>query len=340
MRRNIQIKGKNIWIACSLVLLAIVFTFCHTKITSVVQPPTAVVGDVVPITVNLEYSCNSSGTTNVIIAVLMPKGWNGAKNLTGTYVSTKGSGNLVAVPTTTIAPNSNGLNWQTYLMNTFGTAGNLINDVEWVVLQTDQTVSFNNGDAITGAASLKLKVGADGNPTMVKLAYVVANTTNGLTSDTFTDGGYGATAEYWNESIGNCFSVTGGTGDLVDFCNPQLTTIDPPKSLDNDFVTLTYNNNVTPTTLAGKPAVYLCATATLSDGSTVTVCDQSAKTMLKQTAANSGLYQLTIWPRSYFGVTGTQTVVSLSYYITDSTGTLKVGYGNTSAPFAYKFKCS
>ena len=32
--------------------------------------------------------------------------------------------------------------------------------------------------------------------------------------------------------------------------------------------------------------------------------------------------------------------VKMEYYITNASGTTKVGYGNTSSPFVYNFKCN
>jgi hypothetical protein len=340
MKIRLRIKGKNLWRLCTLVVLCIVLSCCYTIITEVDQPATAVVGSTVNITVHVNNSCNSSGTAHVVLGFLTPTGWNTAQNAKITYSSTKGNGNMVLIPSTTIAPNSNGVNWTTYMKNFFGNAGNLINDVQWTAYESDVPITYNNGDKITGTFNITFtNIGADGNPTEVKLAYVVANDQNGFTFDG-NDGDSSPTTEYYNEMIMPCFQLTGGTGDLVDFCNPQLTTLDPPKSLDNDIITLTYNNNVTATPLAGASAVYLCATATLSDGSTVTVCNQSAQTMLTQTTPTSGIYQLTFWPRKLFGVTASQTVVSMTYFITDITGAKQVGYGGGSSPFTYKFKCT
>jgi hypothetical protein len=345
MRTRLRIKGKYLWSSCALILLALVFSFCHTKITSVTQPATAVVGDVINIDVAVDISTNYFGgvySGNVIVAVLMPKGWHGKDNMTATYTSSKGNGNMTFTPLSTIAPNTNGLTWTAALKSKFQTAGNLIDDVEWVVMQTDVPLTWQNGDKIIGHCNIKLKVAADSNPTLVKMAYLVAQSLDGLKDDpSVADGApYGPNAVYYNEFIGDCFSVTGGTGDLVDFCNPQLTTIDPPKSLDNDFVTLAYNNTVTTTALNGAQAVYLCATATTSDGKTISVCEQTDKTKLTQTGANTGLYKLTFWPRKFFGVTDGQTIVSMTYYITNQGGNIKVGYGNTSDPFTFRFKCT
>lgn len=337
MLPRLNIKGRKFWMLSALLIVAIVFSFCHIKITKVTIPATAQVGDVVPIKLDLELSCNSDGADKLIVGVLMPKGWKGAQNMTATYVSSKGNGSFVMTPVSTIAPKSDGKTWPDYMRATFGIAGNLIDDMEWVVMQSDVPFSYANGDKITGSISIKLKVAADDNPTVVKLAYVVANTTNGFTSDNFVDDGYGATAEYYNEYVGDCFTVTGGSGDLVDFCNPQLTVISPPKSLDNDLVTFTFDSNVTPTDLSGMDELYLCATGTTNDGHTITICEQTARTKMK--SVGGGRYEITLWPRSFFGVSDNQTVTNMTYFITDKTGTKQVGYGNTAAPFTYKFKC-
>jgi hypothetical protein len=337
MLPRLNIKGRRIWMLSALLIVAIVFSFCHIKITKVTIPASANVGDVVPIKLDIDVHCNSGGSDRLVLGVLMPKGWKGSQNLTATYTGGKGSGTFTVMNPATIAPNSNGKNWADYMKATFGIAGNLIDDVEWVVLQSDQPFTYANGDAFTGSISMNLKVGADNNPTIVKLAYCVANTSNGFTSDTYVDDGYGASAEYYNEYVGDCFTVNGGTGDLVDFCNPQLTSIAPPKSLDNDLVTITFDSNVLTTGLTGADSVYLCATGTTTDGQTYTVCEQTSKTVMKP--IGTGRYQITIWPRNFFGITQTQTLSGVTYYVTDKTGATQVGYGNTSAPFTFKFKC-
>jgi len=334
---RLKIKGRKIWMLAALIAVAIVFSFCHIKIAKVTIPASAQVGDIVPIKLDLDISCNSDGSDKLILGVLMPKGWKGMQNMTASYTSSKGNGTFAITPLTTIAPHADGKNWPDYMRATFGIAGNLIDDMEWVVMQSDVPFSYANGDKITGSINIKLKVGADDNPTVVKLAYVVANTTNGFTSDNFFDPEYGPTAEYYNQYVGDCFTVNGGNGDMVDFCNPQLTSVSPPKSLDNDLVTLTFDANVITNDLSGNDDIYLCATGTTSDGQTITICEQTSRTKLK--SLGGGRFSITLWPRSFFGINDTQTVTGMTYFITDKTGTKQVGYGNTSAPFTYKFKC-
>lgn len=333
MRLHLRIKGKRIWQLCALVVLGVVLACCGEIITGVDQPDTATVGSVVPITVHIDIpTVGSGGPDYLIFGFLVPKGWKAAENTTITYTSpTLGDGNMTLIPNTTLAKNGGGLNWPDDMKKTFGIGGNLIDDMEWVAYQSDKAFT-HNGSEITGTLNIKIKVGADNNNTECKLGYVITDSGNGFTSD--------GNGTYYSEKVSSCFMLTGGTGDLVDFCNPQLTTINPPKSLDNDYVTLTFDGTVTTTALSGADAVYLCATAYTSDNKTITVCEQTNKTIMTQNPAGSNKYQITFWPRAFFGISDSQTIVKMDYFITDKTGNAKVGYGNTDSPFEYTFKCS
>lgn len=334
MKIYLRIKGKRIWHLGALVILGIVLACCGEIITGVDQPYTATVGSVVPITVHISIpTAGSGGPDYLIFGFLVPKGWKAAENTTITYTSpTLGSGNMVLIPSTTLAKNGGGLNWPDDMRKTFGIGGNLIDDMEWVAYQTDKAFT-HNGSKITGDLNIKIKVGADNNNTLVKLGYVITDSGNGFTSD--------GNGTYYNEKIApSCLQLTGGTGDLIDFCNPQLTTINPPKSLDNDYLTLTFDGNVTNTALTGSDVTYICATAYTSDGQTINICEQTDKTKMIQMPGGSNKYQITFWPRAFFGLSDTQTIVKMDYFITDKTGNVKVGYGNTSSPFGYTFKCS
>ncbi|MBK0380824.1 DUF4961 domain-containing protein [Mucilaginibacter segetis] len=331
MRSYLHIKGKNLWMICACVVLGVVLACCGEIITGVDQPSTATVGSTIDITVHIDIpTVGDGGPDNLILGILMPKGWKGAQNTTVTYKSPLGDGTMSIVPESSLPKNGGGLTWSAYMKKTFGLAGNLIDDMEWVPFQTDKAYT-HNGTEITGDLHVKLKVGADGNNTLVKLGYVITDTGNGFTSD--------GNGTYYSQLSTPCFEVTGGTGDLVDFCNPQLTIIDPPKSLDNDFVTLTFDGNVVATPLTGNTELYLCATAYTSDNKTIEVCEQTEKTKMAQTSATSNKYQLTFWPKEFFNVPDGQTIVKMEYFVTDKTGTTKVGYGNTLSPFVYTFKC-
>ncbi|OOQ56816.1 DUF4961 domain-containing protein [Mucilaginibacter pedocola] len=331
MRRNLHIKGKHLWRGLACLVLGIVIACCGEQIVSVDQPATATINQIVPIDVKITIpTAGNGGPDYLILGVLVPKGWKAGQNTTVTYTSPDGNGVMTLIPETTLPKNGGGLTWPAYMKKTFGNAGNLIDDMEWVPFQTDKAYS-HNGNTFDGTLKIRMKVGADGNNTLVKLSYVITDSGNGFTSD--------GNGTYYSQKTTDCFSVTGGTGDIVDFCNPQLTVIDPPKSLDNDLVTLTFDGTVASTDLDNASEVYLCATAYTNDGKTITVCEQTAKTLMKQTTATSRRYQITVWPKSFFGVTDAQTIEKMEYFVTDKAGTKKVGYGNTSAPFVYTFKC-
>lgn len=327
-----RIKSTKSWKIVTSIFVIMIIACCGPIITGIVQPDTAVVGSTVPITVHVNLpTAGNGGPDYFIFGFLVPKGWNASQNTTITYTSNIGDGNMQLIPSTTLAKNGGGLNWPDYMKKTFGIGGNLIDDMEWVAYQTDKAYP-HSGNTITGDLNIKIKVGVDNNNTLVKLGYVVSDSGNGFTSDN--------NGTYYSVKIMPCFQLTGGSGDLVDFCNPQLTTVNPPKSLDNDFVTLTFDGTVTTTALTGAQNVYLCATAYTNDGKAITICDQSDKTKMVQLPAGSNRYQITFWPRSFFGITDNQTITRIEYFLSDKNNTAKVGYGNTAAPFVYTLKCS
>jgi hypothetical protein len=332
MRSYLHIKGKNLWRVCACLILGISLACCGEVITGVDQPLTAKVGDIVPITVHISIpTAGNGGPDYLVLGILVPKGWKAAQNTTVTYTSPLGDGTMSLIPDGSLPSKGGGLTWSGYMKRTFGNAGNLIDDMEWVAYQTDKAYIHEGGRTIEGDLHIKMKVAADGNNYSVKLGYVITDTGNGFTSD--------GNGTYYSQKSTDCFEVTGGTGDLIDFCNPQLTVIDPPKSLDNDFITLTFDGNVVDTKLKGEAETYLCATAYTSDGKTITVCEQTAKTLMKQTNATSKRYQITFWPRQFFNSTDAQTILKIEYFISNKAGTEKVGYGNTKDPFVYTFKC-
>ena len=334
MKAYLHIKGKILWRACACLLIGIVLACCGEVIESVDQPATAKVGDVVPIKVHVSVpTAGDPSSSYLVFGFLVPKGWKAAQNTTVRYESTgSGNGNMTLIPNSTLPKNGGGLNWPAYMKKFFGIGGNLIDDMEWVVYQSNTPFSYSNGYTFSGDIIVNIKVGADNNNTTVKLGYAVTDASNELTSNQF--------GTYYSELVPpTCVEVTGGTGDLVDFCNPQLTFVDPPKSLDNDFVTLTYDGNVVTTPLNGESDLYLCATAYTNDGKTIQVCEQTNKSHMIQTSATSKRFQLTFWPKSFFNVTDKQTITKMEYFVTNKAGSVKVGYGNTLEPFVYTFKC-
>jgi hypothetical protein len=336
---NIKIKGSNIWKACALIALAVFLICCEFRIYNIQQPATANAGETININTRDSAYTNIQSppeVANFIAGILLPKGFDGTHNMKVTYTSTIGDGNMQPISPSIIEPstsNSTHLNYAASFMNKFGIGNNLINDMEWVVFIGTQTANIPNG-TFEGNINFQLKVGADGNTTIFKTAFVICESVDGLNL-----GGTPPLPDYGFNNGPRM--VVNGPGDLNDLCDPQITTIVPAKSLQNDFVTLTYNSSLDTLKLLKGNNLYLCVdTAYTSDGSKLTgFCSQTGKTQLTQTSSSSGVFAITFWPASFLGLTSSQTVTKMAYHIIDANGN-KVGLGDTTAPFVYKYACN
>ena len=306
--------------------LLLVIAACSMTIDSVVQPGSVNGGDILPVTLNVTITTNTTQTSNFMVAVLVPKIWNTAKNATITFTSDISSGDqgMTVIPAGTPAPQGGGLDWPTLLATRLGSGGNLLPDYEWVAFYSNSSYSVAGNATIHATVNIKIKTSPDN--LSFKLGYCVANSTDGLSSSDR----YGS---YLNNG---CFQVN-GTGDLIDFCNPQLANIDPRTSLDNDIITLTFDGGVTPTALDNASSVYLCVSGITDTGDSLSVCEQTTRTKLRSLGLNK--WQIDLWPRKLFNLPDNKHLTGLRYFFTDATGGSKVGYGGGSQPFTYTFKC-
>ncbi|RYZ98048.1 MAG: DUF4961 domain-containing protein [Sphingobacteriaceae bacterium] len=254
--RNIKIKGGLLFKTCGVLVIALTLTCCCFQLDILGDhPTTAKVGD--EITVKLHYSINTqiSGDdaiqtkiTNGIIGILAPKGWKIAENATLTYTSTKGNGKMKPMDPNMLDAHNPGYTYSQAMMLRAGRLGNLIDDMEWVPFMTENTISYTNGNDINGDVTIKMKVGADGNDTKTQLGYMFANTLNGIDKATLFINDC-PNLYYYAITPAPIILVTGGTtGDLINFTDPQYSYIEPPKALDDDFVTI----NLTDQTISVK----------------------------------------------------------------------------------------
>lgn len=330
MIKNLHSTRQKLLRYISLGMLILLLSNCEFVINSLTQPTTATIGQ--QITANLDVNFKVDGgayTKQIVIGILAPKSWKIGENATLTFSGDKGTGTLTLIPSNVVAASAkNGENWATRMKNKLGIGPNFIDDMEWVPFQTTQSLTANVNENANGKFQIKLKVGVDGLNTSVRLGYVVCNKDDGLADDT---------PNLWPVKYANCLEVTGGVGDLVDFCNPSLAVLSPAKVLDNDYVGITFDNTITTTALKDVQDVYLCATAHTSDGKTITVCGQEARSKMRVIAPNK--FQITIWPRGYFNVPAGVTITNMEYLFTDQGGAKKVGFGNQPVPFNLKFIC-
>jgi len=288
-------------------------------IDEVDQPSTAQPGQNITITVKIEVTQSKDNSADrIYFGFLAPRDWNAAANTTVTFSSDRGNGKMTLVPPGALALKSNN-RWAALLLSRYGIGVNLLKDMEWVTFRTDSTYAAANGGPVV-KATIKIVTRTGTQNEIVRL-------------------GYFATAEDIIDPIDNPFygkdlTIAGGKGPLLDFSHPQTATIVPAKSVDNDYITITFDGNARRTALTGSTAVYLRASAYTRDQQVINVADGSRPTRLAPMGNNK--WRIQIWPRSFFHLKENQSLTRMEYYFTDRAGD-KVGDDPSGAPFKYEF---
>lgn len=323
-----KIKRARLWQAAGLLLLTtVVVISCSITIDSIDQADSVQGGDTLSSTLHVTINTNDTrNNAKFMVALLVPKVWNASSNTKITFTSsiTTGTQTMSAIPAGTAAPQAGGKDWPTLIADNIGNGGNLLPGWEWVAFYSDKAYSVVANDAITVTISIKAKVSNDN--LSFKLGYVVANSSDGLSD-----------AQYYASAFPGCFRVF-GQGDLMDYCNPQLSSIDPLSAEDNDIITLNFDAGVIDSELKDADDLYICLKGVTTQGDTLDACAQTEKTRLNSYALKK--WRIDIWPRQFFNLSKSEQLESLVYYFTDKTGQIRVGKDGTGAtPFTYTFKC-
>lgn len=313
----------------------LVIVACSVTINTVTQPASVNAGDVLNVTLTGTIVTNSNPTANLMVGFLVPKVWNAAANAKVTFTSdiSNGPQGMSPIPTTTAAPNGNGLSWQTDLMNTLGHASNLIPEYEWVAFYSDQQYPTSDNTTYNVTVNIQIPVGQTN--LLFNMEYCLAESNDGLHSTVFSNW---PPTSYYSAFIPTTPIRVYGPGTLVDFVHPQLSVVTPSTALDNDIIALPFNDGLVNTGLTNASSIYLCATGYTNTGDSITVCQQTPATQLK--AQGGGIYQIDIWPKGFFNVPAGKTIDSLHYFFTDATGGNRVGYGGSKdTAFTFIFNC-
>ncbi|ANH83060.1 hypothetical protein A8C56_20580 [Niabella ginsenosidivorans] len=332
MRTNPFIKKNFRKLLIAFVLLALVVA-CSTDITGVDQPETINAGESLTavVKVHLDVAGTNLGKT-LVVGFLVPKSWNASKNTSVYYTCTALSAEnekMSLMPASEKETHTQ-ISWPEALMQDkrYALMGNLISDMEWVVFRSTKTYDVNN--SVDYTVKIVTKTGEQN--MLVNLGYFVGNTYNGLEapgSDKYHDGKSAR------------LSVINGTGDLIDFINPQLAMMELSKATDNDIQTIYYDGDLITTPLSPETKIYLCAKGYTNDGQVIEQCAVSDKTAFKP-APGINRFRFDFWPRSFFGLKEDQSLTKMEYFLMDATGTKKVGYGGStlpSDPFKFTFNC-
>ncbi len=282
---------------------------------------------------------------NFIVGFLAPKSWKVAENAKVTYKCDLAEDHdqiltMSVVPANTLPKNGEGRTWVECLTQEYGVGTNVLDDMEWVVFQTDDKFAIINNQFPTYTIYIKTNVGEKN--LKCHLGVFVNHTDDGFS------GGTDHKKVMFSEE---CFEVVGGTGDVLDFCNYHFNKISPMTALQDDFVTFTFNGSIAENELVKSDAIYINGVAHCASGKDYVLTDRTDKTKMKRENPYSDTYYITAWPAALFDVPFTEYVESIDYYFTNSDGSVTVtksdddffNYGTEipekKIPFPFTFEC-
>ena len=329
--RRLKKWVHNLLLFCLVFLIANCGVF-FDSLHPVDEPASVNAGDTMTVVLHTRYeSYGDKLGLHLVAGLLAPKSWNAGANAKVYFTSTITGGiqAMSLVPSTEIPTGSNGLNWPDAVKAKYGFGSNVLNDLEWIVFWSDNTFDIHANQFPTADITIKVKTGQDN--LQYKRGYFLSESVDAFNTSQFSSW------QFVQAFFTNCFIVNNGTGDLVDFCYPQIGAGEPSNALVDDLVTIKYDGDLDTSNLKNAGDIYLCAKAFTTSGDIVTVCSQEPKAKMISWGVHK--WRSDIWPRKYFHLSEGQSLTRIEYFFTDQTGTIKTGYANTAAPFVFKFKC-
>ena len=327
MKAN-TILGRK-WFLGNMVIVVLAFmAITCVFIDGVEYEDTVKAGEIASFTVNVSVDGQATvNNTRMVIGFLAPKSWNAAQNTTVTYTSSVDAGveTMSLIPAGTNPKNSPGLTWSAAVRNRFGVGENVLDDMEWVMYWSDKTYTVNNGDDITAAVLISAKAGMDN--LKFKPTFFLNHTDDGLGTDD----------KHYKVYKGDCFAVTDGTGDLIDFCEVHFNAAQPLTATKDDFVTFSFQGDVADNDLINADKIFLCAKAYTQNSNVLEVCLAETKSQMNKQFQYGNTYSTTVWPADYFSVPEGDEILKIEYSFVNEDGSVEIA--DTSGPFVYTFKC-
>lgn len=278
------------------------------------QAPIAKAGSIATFTLKGHIICKEDhGDVQFIVSFLAPKSWNVRQNATVTYTTTLATNpdeelKMSVVPESSLPKNGGGRTWGEALMQDYGVGPNVLSDMEWVTFSTDDKWAIYNGDKPDYTIYIRTNVGYQN--LKAYLGFFVNHTDDGL-SPTDTD----------HKKIkfsDTPFEVVGGKGLLIDYSSEHFNKVQPLASLQDDFVTFSFNGGVFQNDLISSNEIYFEGTAYDDNGNIIAqVNEKTDKTLLKRESSFDQIYSLTMWPASFFNVSEGQVIKKIDYVFTN-----------------------
>ena len=294
-------------------------------------------------------------THKLIVAVNVPKVWTDTKNAEITWENSDDLGTerkMSLIPEGTSPKNRPGLTWDQALLNAVGGRNpNILDDMQWVAFQSNDSWTINNGgNDYTLFIKVKIKIKTGPDNLRAKIGFFANYDNDGLGTD----------EDRWKVMWGDCFEVTDGEGaEPIDFCQYHFFQATPGNATQNDILTFKYIGDYYNNQLINESNIYLNAKAHTANGKTYTIDEISDKTKLIKDSKWGVMWSNTLWPEGYFGIPANETITHIEYYFTNANGSLYVskyddelvrdanpGYeeelvrpGRPITPFVYYFVC-
>jgi len=338
---NIEKKWKKVFIFAAFSILLIVVA-CEVSLHEMkilneegMAVTSVNAGDSVIFTFDLWINAtDDKPNEKLVVGVLTPKSWNARNNTKITLLAPSSNLGKVwqefeAIPYGTYPSDKDyaGVEWPDALKIWIKDDPNIEDaDMEWTTF-----ISKNGADVIGGGGSstvdwkdLKLTVRMKTGPDNVrcKLGFYVGNNSNTLGGDM-----NGNLKSYNDWAFSDCFEVTNGEGDLIDFCVLHYNSAVPGSSTQNDLLTFRFNGGIDENPefflndLAYENDVYINATAYTTEGKTYT-----KKIKMSKLSEFGRSFSVTYWPEQFFDMDRSETLSRIEYYFSNEDGSKFVDY--------------
>lgn len=307
-RRGVVTSSKVI---PGILILSISLVVGCLEIVKVNQPESATVGEKIKVTLDVEVTGDAGST--LVFGFCAPRAWSAAKTTSVSFVSTIGNSTMtLAGPEVVDADGKRP--WASQIAERVGFGGNY-GEVEWIVFVADNKYTPPTGtdenSPVTGTITLETVVGQSN--VITQLGYFLGEADWGYLND-------GSNSTFFFEQ--KCLEVQGATGQAQDLCGPApRRLINLETYTFNDLLTITFDAQEDNTKLIGANEVFLCSRAISRQGE-IEVCGASEKTQMKK--IGSDLWQITIWPPSYYKINDANSISELLMNFQNASGDIVV----------------
>ena len=305
-------------ISATTILLSFIIFSC-IYLDSVEYEPTVKAGEVA--TFNLKVRIvpeESSSDDRLVVACLVPKVWNAAKEAKVTYVSSLYANsvrNMSLIPEGNLPKSGGGLTWEARLRDWFGFGDNVLDDMEWVVFWSDDIESVTVRENVV--VDVKVEIRTSPENLRAKLGFFVNHANDGM-------GDPSNGQHRWEVRYTDCFEVTDGEGIMMDFCEAHFNMFQPSNVTKDDIVTIKFQGAIEPNVLDNASEVYLCATAYTNTGNKYEVSDRSARSKMEKEGYDGKTYSKTFWLGNYFNIPENESITRIEYFFSNKDGSLWV----------------